>query len=282
MIDGYGFDPAYHERAMKVLDFFAGYYWRIDVQGIENIPDEGGAMIVMNHAGTIALDVLMIKQAVYRRSRTNRIAWALMADFLTWTPFVGDIYWRTGNVLASWTNAKRLLTEDQIIIVCPEGTKGVGKNYTRRYQLESFGTGGFARLAIHTNKPLIPTSVVGSEEIYPVVYKNHKLGDFFGFPFIPITFTFPLLGLLGALPLPSKWIIRFDKPIYPTDYEKKGTIEERALEQQTRFVETLYPCDEKKKIIAATSREKAIVNDVVKVIKRNINLLRNQRKTPFF
>ncbi|KPA19382.1 phospholipid/glycerol acyltransferase [Candidatus Magnetomorum sp. HK-1] len=282
MIDGYGFDKTYHNRAMKVLDFLANYYWRMDVEGIENIPDDGGAMIVMNHAGTIALDVLMIKQAIFRRSKAKRIAWALMADFLTWTPFVGDIYWRTANVLATWDNAERLLKDDQIIIVCPEGTKGVGKHFTRRYQLESFGTGGFARLAIHTQKPVIPTSVVGSEEIYPVVYKNQKLGELLGFPFLPLTFTFPLLGLLGALPLPSKWKIKFDKPIYPSSYEKKGTIEEKALEQQTRFIETLYPCDEKKKMIAAAPREKAIVNDVVKIIKRNINALRNQRKTIFF
>ncbi|MBF0452737.1 MAG: acyltransferase family protein [Candidatus Magnetomorum sp.] len=282
MINGYGFDKTSHDLIMKVLDFLANYYWRMDIEGIENIPENGGAMIVMNHAGTIALDVLMIKQAIYRRTINNRIAWATMADFLTWTPFVGDIYWRAGSVLATWDNAKRLLNDDQIIIVCPEGTRGVGKHFTRRYQLGSFGTGGFARLATQTNKPVIPTSVVGSEEIYPVVYKNKKLGKFLGFPFFPITFTFPLLGPLGAIPLPSKWKIKFDIPIYPEDYQKKGTLEEKALEQQTRFIETLYPCDEKKKLIDMPPREKAIANDVVKSIKRNINLLLKKRKNVFF
>jgi len=282
MIDGYGFDKSAHDRIMKILDFFANYYWRIDVEGIENLPDESGAMIVMNHAGTIALDVLMIKQAIYRRSKLNRIAWALMADFLTWTPFVGDIYWRSGSVLATWDNAKRLLEDNHIIIVCPEGTKGVGKHYSRRYLLESFDRHGFARLAIHTKKPIIPTSVIGSEEIYPVVYKNKWLGDKLGFPFIPFTFTFPLLGPLGAIPLPSKWKIKFAEPIYPETYETKGTFQEKALEQQTRFVETLYYCDEKKKLLNIAPREKAIVDDVVKIIKRNINALLNQRKNIFF
>jgi 1-acyl-sn-glycerol-3-phosphate acyltransferase len=224
----------------------------------------------------------MIKQAIYRRSPNNRIAWALMADFLTWTPFVGDIYWRAGSVLASWDNAKRLLDDNKIIIVCPEGTKGVGKHFTRRYLLESFDRHGFARLSIHTKKPIIPTSVIGSEEIYPVVYKNEKLGQMLGFPFFPITFTFPLLGPLGALPLPSKWIIKFDRPVYPETYEKKGSLEEKALEQQTRFVDTLYYCDEKKKLQNIAPREKAIVNDVAKIIKRNINALLKKRKYIFF
>ncbi|MBF0120565.1 MAG: acyltransferase family protein [Desulfobacterales bacterium] len=222
MIDGYGFDKAFHDNFMKLLDFMANYYWRIEVEGIENIPEDRGALLVMNHAGTIAIDVLMIKQIIYRKTPKNRIAWSLMADFVTYTPFVGDIYWRTGNVLACWENGFRLLNDDQLVIVCPEGTKGVGKHFIKRYQLVPFGKGGFARLAIQSDVPIIPISVVGSEEIFPVIYKNYPIGQLFGFPYFPVTLNLLFLGPLFFVPIPSKWRIQFGEPIYPSEYKNKG------------------------------------------------------------
>jgi len=284
MINAYGFDKTYHDRAMRFFDFMANYYWRIEVEGIENIPEKGSAMVVMNHAGTIALDVLMIKQIIFRKTQNQRIAWALMADFLTWTPFVGDFYWRTANILASWENAERLLKRDEIIVVCPEGTRGVGKLVTERYNLKELDKCGFARLAIHTESPIIPTTVIGSEEIYPIIWKNEKLGKFFGFPFMPVTFTFPLLGLLGAIPFPSKWIVKFDEPIYPSDYIK-GTslIEKNARQQQMKFVEMLYSCDDKKKVpFESTSEERELVHDVFMKIRKTIPQLHKKRKCWFF
>jgi len=285
MIDGYGFDKDFHDKAMKFWDFMANYYWRVEIEGLENIPENGRGMLVMNHAGTIALDVLIIKQIVFRNTINERIAWTLMADFLTWTPFVGDYYWRTGNVLACWKNAARLLDEDKLIIVCPEGTKGVGKLFKERYQVKSFGKGGFARLAIQKNAPIIPISVVGAEETYPIVYKNEKLGEFLGFPFLPITFTFPLLGLLGAFPLPSKWHVKFDKPVDPENYVRNySQIEKKAKDQQIKFVEDLYlyPCGDRRREVESNEAEENIARDVTSVIKRNLKTLLNKRKNIFF
>jgi 1-acyl-sn-glycerol-3-phosphate acyltransferase len=142
----------------------------------------------------------------------------LYDDFLPKTPFVGDFFSKTGGVLACWENGVRLLDSDHWVLVCPEGTKGVGKYYWDRYKLVPFGNGGFVRLALETRAPIIPISVVGPEEIYPIVYKSERLGRMFNVPYIPVTMTFPWLGLLGLVPFPSKWSIWYDEPIRPWEH----------------------------------------------------------------
>ena len=103
--------------------------------------------------------------------------------------------------------------------VWPEGFKGIGKPFGERYKLQRFGRGGFVSAAIRTGVPIIPTSVVGAEEIYPLVGNIPSLARLLGVPYLPITPLFPLLGPLGLIPLPSKWLIEFGEPIRTDDYD---------------------------------------------------------------
>jgi 1-acyl-sn-glycerol-3-phosphate acyltransferase len=128
-------------------------------------------------------------------------------------PFIGALLNRLGGVPATPENGRRLLEDEQLVMVFPEGLKGVGKLFRDRYQLKRFGRGGFIRLALRARSPIIPVAVVGAEEIHPVLATVKWLAKPFGLPYLPITPTFPWLGPLGAIPLPSKWIIRFGQPI---------------------------------------------------------------------
>jgi 1-acyl-sn-glycerol-3-phosphate acyltransferase len=120
---------------------------------------------------------------------------------------------RIGCVRACQENAERLLQQDRVVAVFPEGIQGIGKLYQNRYQLQRFGRGGFIKLALKNRTPIIPTAVVGAEEIHPMLTKVTWLAKYLGIPFVPVTPTFPWLGPLGLVPLPSKWIIRFGEPI---------------------------------------------------------------------
>ena len=137
----------------------------------------------------------------------------------TWSstrPFLGPISRKAGNTLACNPDAERLLSSGEVVAVYPEGFKGVGKPYSQRYKLQRFGRGGFVTAALKTGVPIIPVSIVGAEEIYPLIGNIKPLARALGFPYFPVTPTFPLLGPLGAIPLPSKWLIEFGEPI-PTD-----------------------------------------------------------------
>jgi 1-acyl-sn-glycerol-3-phosphate acyltransferase len=102
--------------------------------------------------------------------------------------------------------------------VFPEGVKGTGKDFRDRYRLQRFGRGGFVEIALRTGAPIVPVAVVGSEEIYPKLGESKTLARLTGAPFVPITPTFPWLGPLGAVPLPSKWRIEFCDPIDVSGY----------------------------------------------------------------
>jgi 1-acyl-sn-glycerol-3-phosphate acyltransferase len=140
----------------------------------------------------------------------------LAADLVFKTPFIGPLARKSGNTLASAEDAFRLLERGDLLGVFPEGYKGVGKLFKDRYKLQRFGRGGFIEIALRARVPIVPVSIVGSEEIYPLLYDAKTLARLFGFPYFPITATFPWLGPLGVIPLPSKWIVEFGEPI-PTD-----------------------------------------------------------------
>ena len=105
---------------------------------------------------------------------------------------------------------------DALMLALPEGFKGIGKLYRDRYKLQRFGRGGFVSAALHTRVPIIPVSIVGAEETYPMLGNFKPLARLLGTPYFPITPTFPWLGPLGLVPLPSKWCIEFGKPV-PTE-----------------------------------------------------------------
>jgi 1-acyl-sn-glycerol-3-phosphate acyltransferase len=137
----------------------------------------------------------------------------LGADLVFRTPGLAPLARKAGHTLACNPDAERLLSAGELVGVWPEGFKGIGKPFSERYKLQRFGRGGFVSAALRLGVPIVPCSIVGAEEIYPMIGNAKALARLLGLPYFPITPTFPLLGPLGAIPLPSKWLIEFGEPI---------------------------------------------------------------------
>ncbi|HET7800282.1 MAG TPA: lysophospholipid acyltransferase family protein [Humibacillus xanthopallidus] len=214
VVDEFGFDEDYTVNVhLPLLRPFYQKWFRVEVRGIENIPSVGGALVVGNHSGTIAMDSLMTQVAVYDEHPEHRHLRMLGADLVFQMPFVGTMARRSGSTLAANTDAERLLRGGELVGVWPEGFKGVGKPFSERYKLQRFGRGGFVSAALRAGVPIVPVSIVGAEEIYPILGNMPTVARLLGLPYAPITPTFPLLGPLGMVPLPSKWLIEFGPPI---------------------------------------------------------------------
>jgi 1-acyl-sn-glycerol-3-phosphate acyltransferase len=212
-LDDFGFDRAFTESLQPLAEWLYHEYWRVDVEGLENVPDRGRALLVANHAGVIPWDGAMIRTAITAEHPAPRYARMLVAGWVFALPYLGEALLKTGNVLAHPDNAVTLLDRDELVGVFPEGIKGATKPFRDRHRVGRFARGGFVQVALRTGSPIIPVSVVGSEEVHPVVHELPWLADLLGLPAFPITPTWPALGLLGLLPLPSKWLIRFGDPI---------------------------------------------------------------------
>ncbi|MDO8461774.1 MAG: lysophospholipid acyltransferase family protein [Deltaproteobacteria bacterium] len=219
--DEFGMDPAFCKKIKPIFDFLYYNYWRVTVHGPQNIPNEGRGLIVANHSGTLPYDGAMIRLAVENDHPSRRDVRFLVEDFVYHFPFLGTFMYRTGGVRACQENAERLLLSERLVAVFPEGVKGIGKHYSSRYQLQRFGRGGFIKLALRTGSPIIPTAVIGAEEIHPILYKSTLLAKPLGIPYLPVTPTLPWLGLFGFIPLPSKWSIHFGEPILFEEYGPK-------------------------------------------------------------
>jgi 1-acyl-sn-glycerol-3-phosphate acyltransferase len=219
-VDEFGYDVDFTEHIFyPLLRPLYRHWFRVEVRGIENIPAQGGALVVSNHSGTIAVDSLMVQLAIHDEHPRRRVMRALGADLVFQTPFVGTIARRSGSTLATSDDAERLFAHGELVGVFPEGFKGVGKPFSERYKLQRFGRGGFVSAALSAGVPIIPCSVVGAEEIAPILGNMGTLARLFGLPYAPITPTFPWLGPLGLMPLPSKWVIEFGAPIRTDTYE---------------------------------------------------------------
>jgi 1-acyl-sn-glycerol-3-phosphate acyltransferase len=226
--DEWGFDEEFAQALRPVLDFLYDRWWRVETAGVRNVPATGRAMLVSNHAGILPWDGTMISLAIQREHPQPRYPRFLVLDWAFTLPFVSVTMRKVGGVVASPYNASRLLEEDELVAVFPEGAKGAGKDFSERYRLQRFGRGGFVEIALRAGAPIIPVAVVGSEEIYPKVGESRLLARATGAPYFPITPTFPLLGPLGAVPLPSKWRIAFGEPIR-TDTFGEAAADDRAL-----------------------------------------------------
>jgi 1-acyl-sn-glycerol-3-phosphate acyltransferase len=211
-VDDFGFDPVYEQRVMPIFNFLYERYFRVECHGVENIPAEGRCLVVGNHSGTIPYDGAMLKVAVKREHPKSRDVRWLAEDFIFHFPFLGSFSNRVGAVRACQENAERLLRQEALVAVFPEGIKGIGKLFKDRYKLQRFGRGGFIKLCLRTNTPVVPVAVVGAEETHPMLLRIHSLADMVGLPYVPITPTFPWLGPLGLLPAPTKWKIVFGEP----------------------------------------------------------------------
>jgi 1-acyl-sn-glycerol-3-phosphate acyltransferase len=219
VVDELGKDPLYAARVWPYLELLYEKYFRVAVSGAEHIPEGGRAIIVANHSGTLPYDAAMLMVGVRKESPGAREVRPLVEDFVFHFPYLGVLVNRLGGVRACQENAERLLDRDQLIAVFPEGIKGTGKLFKERYRLQRFGRGGFIKLALRTGSPIIPAAIVGAEEIHPVLSRITFLAKSIGLPYVPVTPTFPLLGPLGLVPLPTKWTIRFGAPLdYAAQY----------------------------------------------------------------
>ncbi len=212
--DEWGFDEEFAEAVYPMFEFLYEAWWRVDAAGVRNVPAHGRALLVSNHAGSLfPFDASMILLAIMKQHPLPRWARFLVLDWAFVLPFISAFMRRVGGVPASKHNAARLLEQDEVVMVFPEGVKGTGKQFSERYRLQRFGRGGFVEVALRTSSPIIPVAVVGSEEIYPKLGNARPVARAVGAPFVPITPTFPWLGPLGLVPLPSKWRIEFCEPI---------------------------------------------------------------------
>ncbi|SDI92995.1 1-acyl-sn-glycerol-3-phosphate acyltransferase [Frankineae bacterium MT45] len=223
-VDEFGFDPELVENVL-VPAFRPMYkkWFRTEVLGINNIPAEGGALLVANHAGGIwALDGAITAVAVHAETPGHRNLRMLGADLVFTTPGLAPLARKSGATLACNADAERLLAKGELVGVWPEGFKGIGKPFSERYKLQRFGRGGFVTAALRAGVPIIPISIVGSEEIHPVLGNAKTLARLLNVPYFPLTPTFPWLGPLGLVPFPSKWYIEFGAPIETANYGRDG------------------------------------------------------------
>ena len=212
-VDDFGFDAQWTESFITVFKAMYRDYWRVEATGVENVPANGRALLVANHAGVLPWDGTMIKTAVFTEHSHPRHVRALVASQFMSMPVMSWFLRRTGQAVGHPDDTRRLLERDELVLVFPEGTRGTGKSFKNRYRLTRFGRGGFAATAIRAQAPIIPISVVGSEEIYPMIGDLGPVAKLFGLPYFPVTPFWPWLGPLGMIPLPSKWRIQFHAPV---------------------------------------------------------------------
>ena len=216
-VDEFGFDPQWTDSFLTLFRSLYRDYWRVETTGVENVPSEGRALLVANHAGVLPWDGTMIKTAVFTEHPHPRHVRALVASQFMGMPVLSWYLRRTGQAVGHPDDTRRLLERDELVLVFPEGTKGTGKTFKDRYRLRRFGRGGFVATAIRARAPIVPVSVVGSEEIYPMVADLEPLARLLGLPYFPITPFWPWLGALGMIPLPSKWRIQFHPAVHVED-----------------------------------------------------------------
>lgn len=213
VVDDFGRDPIATARWEWMLDFLYRRWFRVEATGIEHVPARGAALLVANHAGSLPYDSAMVMHAIRRDHSARRDVRPLVEDGVFHLPWLGPLMQRIGGVRACPENAERLIAKGEVVAVFPEGMKGMGKLWRDRYRLQRFGRGGFIKLALRTGAPIIPVAVVGSEEALPLLGRVTWFAKSVGVPYVPLTPTFPWLGPLGLVPLPSKWRIEFGAPL---------------------------------------------------------------------
>jgi 1-acyl-sn-glycerol-3-phosphate acyltransferase len=229
VVDDFGFDPQWTESFLSVFMILYRDYWRVETSGVEHVPATGRALLVANHAGVLPWDGTMIKTAVFAEHSHPRHVRALVASLFMGMPVMSWFLRRTGQAVGHPDDTRRLLERDELVLVFPEGVRGTGKSFKDRYRLRRFGRGGFVTTAIRSRAPIIPVSVVGSEEIYPMVADLAPVARFFGLPYFPVTPFFPWLGPLGLIPLPSKWRIQFHAPIHVEEHPPEAADDQNLV-----------------------------------------------------
>ncbi len=238
--DEWGLDEEFVSAVEPLFGFLYDRWWRVRTIGAAHVPAGGRALLAANHAGIVPWDAMMMSTAIQRDHPLPRRPRFLVLNWAFELPYASVAIRKLGGVVASPHNALRLLEQDRLVAVFPEGVKGAGKPFRERYRLQRFGRGGFVEVALRTGAPIVPVAVVGSEEIYPKLGEAPLLARLLGTPFFPLTPTFPWLGPLGTVPLPSKWRIEFCEPIDTAGYGPSAA-EDRSLvlELSERVRETI-------------------------------------------
>lgn len=205
-VDPYGISKPHLIRAAELLTFFYRKYFRVSCVGVEHVPLHGRCMLVGNHSGGIALDAGMLAAACFWELEPPRLAHAMVDRFVYRIPFLSTWMSRVGQFAGLPEHARRLLGDERLLMVFPEGTRGTAKTYRERYSLVRFGT-GFVRLSLAMKCPIVPVAILGGGEAVPTAVNLYKLGRLVGMPYLPIT------PYLVPAPLPAHIMIRFGQPL---------------------------------------------------------------------
>ena len=229
--DEFGFSPEFVKRVLPIATLVHKGYFRVEVSGIENVPTNR-VLLIANHSGQLPFDGMMIATSLILEADPPRMVRSMVEKWVPTLPFVSTFLARCGQITGLPENCRRLLEADETILVFPEGARGISKTFDKRYQLQAFGQ-GFMRLALETNTPIVPVSVVGAEEQAPSFYNVRPIAKALNMPAFPITPTFPLLFPLGLLPLPVKYRIHFGEPLH---FSGNANDEDAVIRQKVETV----------------------------------------------
>jgi 1-acyl-sn-glycerol-3-phosphate acyltransferase len=236
-VDDFGMDASYLERLSPLFNFLYENYWRVDLSGDESLPSKGPVLFVANRSGILPWDGMMLSHAIDRSPVQLERPRFLVEDQLLRLPFAQAQLARVGGIRACRENLDQLISRGHSVIAFPEGARGAARSFRDRYQVGRFGRGGAIRAAIENRIPLVPVGIVGAEEAYPRLGDTATLGRLaardLGLPVLPITPTFPLLGPLGLLPLPSKWVITIGNPNSLLELERNGASDDVSVSHLT-------------------------------------------------
>jgi 1-acyl-sn-glycerol-3-phosphate acyltransferase len=219
-VDRYGTSRKHLVSFFTVLGFLYRHYFRVKAVGLEHVPREGRAMLVGNHSGGYAIDGAMVVTSMLLEMDPPRLAQGMAEKFINALPFGGVWSSRCGQLTGLPEHAERLLHDDRLLMVFPEGAKGTAKLFTERYSLVDFGT-GFMRLALKTKSPIVPLGFVGGGDAVPTVLNSRALGKVLGVPYVPVT----PYGV--ALPLPAKLVVHYGQPLM---FEGTGDEEDSVIQ----------------------------------------------------
>ncbi len=245
-VDEWGRSENMRALARRLYSFFYNTYFRVEWEGLEKIPKNGGALIIANHAAAIPSDAPVIMHGI--EEELGRPVYGLADYLFKSVPVVGTLWARSGGVPAHPENAYRLLREQQqLVLVFPEGGKGPGKTYNERYRLRRFGRGGFVEIAMRAGVPIVPIAVVGAEESMPILFKIPSMAKALGLPYFPVTANQLVFGpLLGSVMyFPAKFKLRVLDPVsfdVPPDQERysKSRIMDEAEAIRVKLQDELY------------------------------------------
>lgn len=218
-VDPYGVSRKHVARFLGMLEVLYKQYFRVQAYGVENVPPKGRAMLIGNHSGGIAIDGGMVIASMFFEMEPPRLAQGMVEKFIAGVPFASKWASRCGQFPGLPEHAVKLLEDDRLLMVFPEGANGTAKLYTERYSLVHFGT-GFMRLAMQTKTPIVPFGFLGGGSAVPTVMNAKGLGKLLGVPYVPITY----YG--AAIPLPVKLEVEYGPPL---TFEGTGFEDDEAI-----------------------------------------------------